>query len=348
MAAMEGCGGVEIEPLSNQSRSDVAVYRFDEQYRRMSLAVPQINMQAYSGSAALSHLVFLQGCNILALLDESNRIRLFDIRQQRFLKNELSLPDGFLVGNIISTADGRCLMVVSQTQSDGTTEVLPFMAPTYSQLLSQRVATPGHISSTVFASFGGKSKEQHHLCFQSRESGVFSFVLDASNREMSRVITQEAKRESGTPLDVSGDQIRPTYLEHFFRVFDRFPASGAMECSRIVPGLAINVYFECDSGSFKIIGLDRRVRRYMEGVYEDLLSSKKPLQLRQLVQNLSINTLASLDTSFLHSTEEPMGSWLRRMICLVPIQIARAEDNRFLVLSDGVLLWSMFCNIFVH
>ena len=115
-------------------RSDVAFYRFDENWSKVSSAGKPCELLFLPGQPELQHLAFLPGGHVAAMLDTSNRIRLYQVRQQCVLTSQQTLPPDFCVASLVATPCGQCLTAVSRPNVKGEVEVRPFASHSLSPL----------------------------------------------------------------------------------------------------------------------------------------------------------------------------------------------------------------------
>src|SRR5690606_21809244 len=69
------------------------------------------------------------------------------------------------------------------------------------------------------------------------------------------------------------------------------------------------------------------------------LQTHKPNSGLNLLNNMIImNDNEELDRFIYNCPTQSLGKWIQELICFLPIQIARAENNEFMVLTDGILI----------
>eukprot|EP00899_Mesostigma_viride_P011986 jgi/Mesvir1/20789/Mv07899-RA.2 len=156
-----------------------------------------------------------------------------------------------------------------------------------------------------------------------------------------------------------------TALEYLFYAYDKFAVVGAAVRSdtshRGVAGMHVAVVLDGEPGME--VDISGRVAAYLKGIEERLLHGCKPgVEDLGLVKHLVVVPTAgeldrswvvgggtigapagsnvdvdSLKRSWLASASQPqqMGCWVKQLICLLPLQIARAVDNSFVLMRDG-------------
>ena len=303
--------GVEpdVSPTRSIVRSEMAIYRFDETYQQLSMACKQFELVLLSGEAELSHMVFLPGCHLVGILDVSNRIRFFHVRQQCILGQSLQLPSDFRVSSLLATDGGQCMMAISERNSSGQVQVIPYISPSFIALSLVTVDVAEPMGDWAVAKFGGQLNRQEHLCFIGSQGGeVWSHVIRASSRAQSQVITQQGSKRA-VEEDAAIEQIKVTFLEYLFYVFDKFPVVGAVKGSRGLSGLKVEVLFDVPKGVLDGSHLPHYVRSYLEGVCNDLRNTKKPMQMLDLLRSLSVGSIVDEASRFTFrvAVDEPVG-----------------------------------------
>eukprot|EP00899_Mesostigma_viride_P017244 jgi/Mesvir1/25520/Mv01770-RA.1 len=198
-------------------------------------------------------------------------------------------------------------------------------------------------------SSGSGTLDTHHVRVQAREQ--------ADRIEA----VEEASDSAPTP---AASEV--TMLEYLFHAYDKFAVVGAaVAVKEGLDKVAMHVAVVLDhaGGNASRDSLQQRVGRYVDGIERRLAEGYKPgIAGLNLARNLVVLPTAAIAESWVPGpgghvpgasdvaldaamrswlasaagTAQRMGSWVRQLICLLPLQIACAEDNSFVLMADGV------------
>ncbi|GAQ90196.1 hypothetical protein KFL_006110080 [Klebsormidium nitens] len=348
---------------STVRRSELAVYRFDERYQRYDRAAPVVDLTLLSGDPELKQLTFLHSRRKLAFLDAGNRLRIYDVQQGCALNCNLQLRPAEPVCRLLSSERGQCVFAVEQPDSEGLCRVYPFMTSSLERDSTGQGSDQGlsPVSLKVggafdVVSFGlGSQVRQGQLAVLEKSTGLVKVMaLHVTAKEeacmMRDVLDQPSRR-------MPAETVQLTVLEYLYYVYAKFAAKGVISNDEESVALRLTVLFDCSETIFWNMDLSRRVQQYVDTVERLLSRTEKRTEVLRLKERLQVGSLqagwsraqaipsedwaleprlASLGLAEEIAAEEGFGTWVRRLICLVPIQIARAEDNSFQVLLDGV------------
>jgi hypothetical protein len=134
-----------------------------------------------------------------------------------------------------------------------------------------------------------------------------------------------------------GSQKTCATLDYIYHIFDKYAVSSAL-CSGSIRHLTFHVLLN----SRNTIGEDdgqRKCKEYLQLLIEQLEKEKgkdfSNLGIQfQVIMSESWDSNV-VDVLFSSYKKRPLGNWICQLICLVPIQIARAENNGLHPLLDG-------------
>lgn len=195
-------------------------------------------------------------------------------------------------------------------------------------------------TDSCLVSFGSQSSLCHLILFDRLRPhrGVQSKVLEMSSTTTKACqVVQVEDRGQKVTTTVPCEQKPPSALGFIFEVFEKFstsPPLGEEHC------LKLNVVLGAKSA-------DEASRQ----VYEDFVYHTMGKIQKEEGKDLSmLKVSASADTvgnyllesgdgvrgSLEHCNIRRVGDWMRSLICLIPIQIARAEKNSLRPMMDGL------------
>jgi len=225
-------------------------------------------------------------------------------------------------------------------QRDRFVTIEPFVAASISRLPPFETDIDDRLLEyTVITQYTNESqqKQVHLIQFDLQAGQARSFKLDIETQTSA----YQAVRLRHVGSESTGDPTScSTLLDFVKHAFDKFPTRGCLEPP--IPPKHITVALAFDSISLNESSIRTRVRDHLSRLVGKLIDAGKPIEELGLLDNLTISPLEGLWLRFLEvlSPEQavPFGWWIRSLICSVPLQIARAEGNELIVLSDGKLV----------
>eukprot|EP00899_Mesostigma_viride_P022218 jgi/Mesvir1/3180/Mv16338-RA.1 len=373
----------------------ISVSRFDEGFKAMESACPQVELGALSGSPELMDLKLLKTQRKVVLLDQGGRVRLYNIQQKAMEREVYECPpyDTFAPTNILVTATGNCVMVVGRegndagpaaeqpdSPSDSPSDVpmgfplqlTPLMLPALHALPPRVVKYRGTCPMLASFSLGG--------VHEGASLDQFLGVLSASTGTVNMHRIQVHAREQADRIEAVGSNANNasnngaaqevTTLEYLFHAYDKFAVVGAAVSEeegldRVAMHVAVVLDFDEGDGDQEV-SLRLRVERHVASIEQRLFEGCKPgVKSLHLARNLVVLPASAITEAWVPGvtglqrpaaddvsmgarmqrwlasateTAQHMGFWVRQLICLLPLQIARAEDNAFVLMADGVQL----------
>jgi Mg-chelatase subunit ChlD/serine/threonine protein kinase len=169
---------------------------------------------------------------------------------------------------------------------------------------------------------------QTHLLVPLTNGHLKSFVIEAVIPQ-SRIQFDSKQTKTSTEESQEGNSL----LECFYQIFYKYPIRNSYEID-ILPLILFCIH-QSSSGT-----LEGKVRCYMANLFQEL-EEETGKATGPLLQNMEIVSCTKEDCSKLmwrNWKTTPIGFWTKDLISAVPIQIARAEDDRLLPLSKGMNL----------
>ncbi|EKM59289.1 uncharacterized protein PHACADRAFT_87023 [Phanerochaete carnosa HHB-10118-sp] len=309
----------------------VHAFVFDEHYRNLQGLGSTIELSPwYDQHIKLVHMIFRCGADEeLLLVDNTGRARILSLTTQQFRPASLQLPSS--TRSLKSSPDGSCFFVVeplldrmnlqayhwaSFGSSQGFNVELPAIPIDSLQVTTFANRTRCHVTILSIASATVRSIALHI----SHKSTEFTFRADDRNIHGH----QEHKATAHNAIiDCHRDvwtrfPVVPAVRRHTYKSSKRAPRS--LTFVSYLPSQLFSTYFSDMIGSFE---------RATHKPVEDELAS---------VTVSGISFPAFMKQSALSLSQLRAGEWLVDILCLIPIHIAVARDNRFVPLKDGV--WS--------
>ncbi|EKM59291.1 uncharacterized protein PHACADRAFT_113812 [Phanerochaete carnosa HHB-10118-sp] len=303
---------------------------FDEHYRSLQGLGSTIDfVNWYEPHTVLTHMVFRCADEELLLVDSTGRARILSLTTQQF--RPASLQMACSPRDVKSSPDGSCFFSVealpnrmnlqayhwaSFGSTQGISIELPAVAIDSLEVTSFVDCTHCHVVILDIASASMHSKALHI----SHKSTELSFRAD--DRNSRRHHGQKATAHNAI-IDCYRDvwtrfPVVPAVRRHTFKSSQR--ARRSLTFVSPLPSYLFSTYFSDMISSF-----ERVTRKPVENELSSIAVSgvKYPAFMKQGTQAVS---------------QLRVGEWLVDILCLIPIHIAVARDNRFVPLKDGV--WS--------
>ncbi|KAF8548559.1 hypothetical protein OG21DRAFT_1422875 [Imleria badia] len=306
-----------------------------------------INLRLWYNDVPVSirHACFASGSEELVLVDSLAQARVFSLVTLQFRPATLQF-DG-VPHSVSSTPDGACLLVTHAKENDlavtayhwstfGSTEGIPLdLAPL---IVESGPIVTSLISRTVV----------HLIVLDFEAHACRSHALD-----ITRQVTEFAFRATGARGSSARHRARETTTAHnclvdcHVEVWTRFPVLPAVQRETISSSTL-------RSSRTLVFVTDRDYQRYAPHFTNMILTferaTKKPTgDVLNSIQ-VSVASFAVFAAELCGDGERPnsarnrawnisayrAGEWLVDLLCLIPIHIALAKDNRFMPLKDGV------------
>ncbi|KAJ7252459.1 hypothetical protein C8J57DRAFT_1519796 [Mycena rebaudengoi] len=307
------------------------LYTFDETYGSLQGPTSIDLTSWYMPGIHITHACFVCGSEEILVVDSGNSAKIYSLPPRQFRPATAHLQQTPV--SVYSSPDGACLLLSYQGDTG-----LCFRAYHWSTFGSSTGIELGplNVPGPSFSLTSLVNRRNVHL--MSISAGVCQSVAFDITKKTTEFMFKEAadKRTSKT---------KPNSLTHnclvdcHSDVWTRFPVIAAVQRQTIVStkdrlprSLAFSTY--CDHSKFS-------------PHFEDLICSfeqqtRKPTgnDLAKIkVSALKIDVATSLlsTNNRWHVSEFRAGEWIVDLLCLIPIQIAITQENRFVPLKDGVI-----------
>eukprot|EP01018_Ginkgo_biloba_P033752 Gb_25339 [translate_table: standard] len=354
--------GTRLVALYDAGICKVGIYRFDDSFRHVDWTGVEVELEKYSGSKIITWMHFIPGKRELLLVDDTNRVRTVELHQKPMMKpRHISLP--LPLSKACISVDGLFLIVFrksSETKDDSCT--LDERMKSSSMDVDDRKSSNSGVRLEIYVlgdimtylksidlnvsienmeelevkimSFGPQS----HIVFRRAEApdSICSKMLKTFSAKESAQLQEIVGENKAFAREGKEISASCPALEYIYHIFDKFATSPALfpEFKRTV---TFNVLLETrDSSGKKCMEYLRTLLRQLRVEKgKDFSNTKIQLQVQNFNRWLS-NGVEDLFTSMSMGMGMGMGEWTRNLVCLVPIQIARAENNGMVALKDGL------------
>ena len=311
-----------------------------------------INLNSWYGEGTtIKKACFASGSEELLLVDSQATARVFSLTTMQFrcvpLTNQVlivtlttcrpaSLNLHRVPTAVHSSPDGSCFLTVT---SDGTsTSTIAYHWSTFGSsdgfplAIAEAWAGDGDLTITSLV----------------RKSAVYLLKLDLSAHtcssvalDITRKVTEFMFREKNSRGTLSRDARRTAHnciIDCYADVWTRFPVLPAVQRA------TISSNERCRRSILFVTNQDHnRYRHHFSDMVETFeRTSKKPTGDKLSTLHISATTFDTFVAEFSRTAEWnnvsvfKIGEWVVEILCLIPIHLALARDNRFVPLKDGV------------
>ncbi|KIP12766.1 hypothetical protein PHLGIDRAFT_113364 [Phlebiopsis gigantea 11061_1 CR5-6] len=302
---------------------------FDEHFKSLQLLGNIIELRAwYDQQVSFTFLVFRSGpSEDLLIVEDGGHARLFSIITQQFRPSSLQFT--FQPTAILSSPDGSAFITV-QTNSD-VTALQAYHWASFGNSDGISIEAPEQpLTHLVLTSFVDKSS--CHLVGMDRASrSIRSTALHITHKSTEFTFQENGRRRQNRSSDVT--TVHNSLVDCHCEVWTRFP---------VVPAVRRHTFKSSQRATRSITFVSHHSPDLYRRYFSDLISSfvkstRKPVG-REL-SGIIVNALpypAFMKGVGVETSEFRAGEWLVDLLCLIPIHIAVAQNDRFVPLKDGV------------
>ncbi|KAF9443582.1 hypothetical protein P691DRAFT_778790 [Macrolepiota fuliginosa MF-IS2] len=308
------------------------IYAFDEQFGSLqSWASPLELATWYNNEVTINQICFVTGTEEILVVDSVAGARIYSLVSQRFRPASISLPR--IPISTMSSPDGACALFVFQ--ADDERILVAHHWDTFGATEGVTIPLPENHGSLSVTSF--VNRQSIHLAMMNEKIGYCqSLALDITKKS-SEFMFKERGAKASMNTARNGNYANNCLIDCFEDVWTRFPVVAAVSRHMITSATRQpkRITFVSDQVHDKYAPyFVDMVRRFEE-------QSKKPTdgQLRAIIIDARTYPEVTRDlvgVSLGDISRFCAGQWLADLLCLLPIHIAVARDNRFIPLKDGV------------
>eukprot|EP00005_Dracoamoeba_jomungandri_P004059 CAMPEP_0174252206 /NCGR_PEP_ID=MMETSP0439-20130205/1777_1 /TAXON_ID=0 /ORGANISM="Stereomyxa ramosa, Strain Chinc5" /LENGTH=2184 /DNA_ID=CAMNT_0015332715 /DNA_START=325 /DNA_END=6879 /DNA_ORIENTATION=- len=346
--------------LYSKEEEEIGIYRFDERLNNVVLIFSFV-LNTWIKDIDILGIKFVPGKKTICLVNkEENKNRLYfyeiDRRQMRNIKpvyitfpmdDWKFTPEGnFLLifskeyakQRILDTKEGKGKEIEDditgqneleeqQEEQNGAFSIVMRVMLLSSLLFIDTIPLDfDHCNDQLFNSLhiGKVGGQAHLMAYSDFYSSLISRRLDIQTEDKQVTVEAQTNEEEGK------EENKRIYFNYFYYMYDKFCIKSELD-TELQP-LRLTVVSDMTDNELKSI--DTLLNKYFTAMFDDLqLQTQKNVS----VLKWSVETHSfSLQLGHFRSQETNLANWIQEFICLVPIQIARAESGSFIVLSDGM------------
>lgn len=318
-----------------QGNSYIQAYGMDEHFRTLKPrdSLQELTQWYNSGPPSILRVCFFSGTEDICLLEQSGRIRVFSLQTRAFRPATITVSS--TPAMMQSSPDGSALLLVEQLQSGLGWQLRIFHHATFGERPDGiTLLLPPEFNDACGHSFAvsslGRRQNVFVIAHAPSTSNLLSIALRISRREAEYLFQKKRTRNLRSKAAVTKNN---SLVDCFADVWDRFPVVPAISRDFTTSRPSLNLSF-IDYGEQNTL---QQIPRYFSTMTQDFTrQSHKPVG-RSLL-DIKVQVLPVAETRWDHADTSicKAGEWFVELICLIPVHIAVARDNRFVPLKDGI------------
>ncbi|KAG8855501.1 hypothetical protein FRB96_007005 [Tulasnella sp. 330] len=326
----------------DNGRCILHVFVMDETLTNLSSRSTPVDVTKWysDGPALIRTAVFFPGTEELCLVEQSGRVRIYSFMSQGFRPASIQLPAPY---DYVQCAPDASALLVVEGAIDGVRQLRVYHRASFGTGKSLEGIVrnlPANLAQGAFFAITSLGQQNTSLlCLLPEPPGIVSVSVQISRKETEYQFRAKEARETCTSVVVTKHN---SLLDCFSEVWGRYPVVPAIKRSYFVyPGLGREtvsadgrldpaVTFVANNPCHQFTHYFKNMIRQFERL------SRKPTD-RQL-DRIKLRSVPFQDVDWNGSDSSVFraGEWLVELLCLIPIHIAIARENRFVPLKDGV------------
>ncbi|KAG8900443.1 hypothetical protein FRB99_006039 [Tulasnella sp. 403] len=317
--------------ISDPDKCICQLFAIDESFTNIQSRGSPFNLLPWNqdGIPKITAAAFFAGTEELCLLEENGRVRVFSFLAQSFRLGTIRLNPG--VRHIQASPDGTALVAIEQDQH-GKKLRLFHLASFGHKDTGITTALPEEFNSATSFTLTsiGDRRNVFLMALSPSLQCIHSVALDISRKETEYQFRAKAERAQST---VSVPTVHNALMDCFSEVWSRYPVVAAVQRETFAGSRRLP-----PSITFVSEDPDRPFRPYFKQMVRDFEQlAKKPTEKRLDKIVIEAARFEELEWEAPVSSTYRAGEWLAELLCLIPIHIALARENRFVPLKDGIL-----------
>ncbi|KAF5362168.1 hypothetical protein D9756_002245 [Leucocoprinus leucothites] len=312
------------------------IFVFDEQFSTLQGWARPFELSGwYNNGETIAHICFVTGTGSeeLLLVDSRAQARIYSLVSQRFRPASISLLQSPTY--VMSSPDGACALLVFE--ADNQRILAAYHWDTFGASEGVTTTLPekrGSLSVTSFV-----NQQSIHLMMLDEEKGYCQSLALTITKKSSEFTFKEKGAKASIDTTKGVNYINNCLIDCFADVWTRFPVMAAVSQHSITSSASRQL----KSVTFVSNQVHDKYASYFSDMvrkFED--QTKKPTDGQLRAISIQVKTYPTLIHDLFQGLPTSMsqflaGQWFVNLLCLLPIHIAVAHDNRFVPLKDGVL-----------
>mmetsp|Transcript_22245 Transcript_22245/g.37245 ORF Transcript_22245/g.37245 Transcript_22245/m.37245 type:complete len:1360 (-) Transcript_22245:841-4920(-) len=188
---------------------------------------------------------------------------------------------------------------------------------------------PELTTTLQFVSFG---PQVHLLASDFKNREIISHVVQITTQQNVCQVVTDHKEETVTHPDDKPPS--NAYLDYFYHVFDKFCVKSQLQTER--RPFSLNILVDLPPKVFQSKQYRSLCTQYIRDMFVRLQEETRK-NMDDLKTTTNVIPFCDFSRKLLQwQSARLLGDWVRDVICLVPLQVARAEGNNFRPLCDGL------------
>ncbi|KAG8900444.1 hypothetical protein FRB99_006040 [Tulasnella sp. 403] len=319
--------------ISDYDKCICQLFAIDESFSNIQSRGSPFNLLPWyqDGIPKITATAFFAGTEELCLLEENGRVRVFSFLAQSFKPGTIRLNPG--VCHIQASPDGTTLVAVEQHQHSRRLRVFHRASFGHKDAGITTALPDEFNSATSFTLTSiGDRRNAFLMALSPSLQCVHSVAVDIYRQE-TRTEYQFRAKAGKTRPEVPVPTVHNALIDCLSEAWSCYPVVAAIQREPFSGNTR-----RPPSITFVSEDPNRPFERYFKQMIRNFEQrSKKPTAKRLDKIVIEAAQFEDLEWGFPVSSAYKAGEWLAELLCLIPIHIALARDDRFVPLKDGIL-----------
>ncbi|KAH7282154.1 hypothetical protein KP509_35G015200 [Ceratopteris richardii] len=328
---------LRILALYDKNARCIQFFRFDERYEG-SERIGDVQLCDYVGVTNVSWIGLTPGRREIVLVDDENRLRMCDFARLMMRPRHIILPAQLIKASIYSSRETGTGEILNENGSNSLSESISasvyLLDDSFTLLkclplnsINRENTRDFHVECKDF----GPKLHLVILCSGVHNYALLSYIIEVSSPQQKCTSAEvyESSRVHGIPRNET-----LVALEYIFHAFDKYAISPPLCPENRYLSLVFLLSPPCHNWE------NNEAKRNCECLVKSFIRNieEKGKVFEKLNLELMFNVLEG-DRPFklsLSARKQSIAGWIQKLLSLVPVQIARAENNMLRLMIDGL------------
>ncbi|KAJ7504160.1 hypothetical protein B0H11DRAFT_1709774, partial [Mycena galericulata] len=317
------------------------LYGFDETFSALQ-SIDVVNLTRwYASGVSITHACFVAGSQEILVVDSTNMARIYSLVPQQFRPASLRLPRAPI--SAYSSPDGACLFLSYENEYGS----LSFCAYHWDTFGSSQGIDLGQLQVPISSLSLTSLVNRRNVHLIGLGNGVCESIALDITKKATEFMFKEAMAVQSPEKKKHAAVTHNCLIDCHSDVWTRFPVVAAVQRNTIISSknrLPRSFTFSTYSDHTKFAPhFDDLICSFEQRTRKPTGNELKKLEVHA-VDIDAVTMLLSASNEWTAS-EFRAGEWLVDLLCLIPIQIAVTQENRFIPLKDGVVSTALEQNL---
>ncbi|KAF8676140.1 hypothetical protein RHS04_06586 [Rhizoctonia solani] len=316
---------------SDTKGPELTMFGFDETFTNVHLrGSPFVLKDWYENEVHVDRICFVSGTEEICLIETSGQARVLSMVTLNFRPASIQISGRIL--DAFSAPDGSCLLVLvmEEPNTSAGQKLLVFHWASFGATQNgiNPIVLPPSTFGRVITSLEGRNRI-HIISFFQETMEIVSTVLQIKQK-----MTEFSFRSNqAAPTTASTETVNNCLVDCHMDVWTRFPVAPAVIRSKL---------FSLGRESRKLVFASASSMVPMNSYFSRMITKFERTTCKPINAELKL-TYVAVFSDPLHilvqttqCSRYQLGGFIAELMCLIPLHLAIAKDNRFIPLKDGV------------